>query len=55
MSKQKFRFSFVLDDWQIAERTVQARTPKEARDKIRAEVKRGGKFKKATSFQRLPA
>jgi len=50
---QSMTFSFILDDWQIAERTVRAKTEKEARDKIRGAVKRGKRFKKATSFKRI--
>jgi len=46
-------FCFILDDWQIAERTVKARNEKEARDKIRAHFKRSHKWKKATSFKRI--
>jgi type II secretory pathway component PulF len=49
---QQFTYSFVLDDWQIATRTVSAKSEKQARDKIRAQIKRQGKFKKATSFIR---
>jgi hypothetical protein len=47
---KEFTLTFVLDDWQIGERTVRAKTPKEARDKVRAWVKRRGKFKSATYF-----